>query len=436
MFLQILSLTHNLTTMLFGIFISAFFLGVKQNRRNLLTLSLLFCCEGILYIASIILLGETASNRLYAIIVHLPLILLLVLRYKYSVVSSCVSVFSAYLCCQISNWVGLFVLTITDMQWCYYISRIMTTCLTFFLLYRFVCHTTETIFTKDTRELYIIGFLPTMYYVTDYAFTKLSNLLYSGNKAVVEFMGFTFCISYLAFLFVYFREYENKQEIRQYNELMKIQLQSIQKEIEQVKINKRRLTILRHDMRHHLDIILTQLQNDHTAQAADYIREISNAYDDTVITTYCKNETINSVISIYQTRSANKNITLSCDISVDEVLPCPDIAICTILSNALENSMHALEDMNIAEKWINLMISKKQNHLLLQIENPTLHIPKFVDGIPTSGKKGHGIGVKSIVYYVEQLNGQYHFSVSDHSFVLKIIIPASNEKNIHAYMDI
>lgn len=96
--------------------------------------------------------------------------------------------------------------------------------------------------------------------------------------------------------------------------------------------------------------------------------------------------------------------------------------ICTILSNALENSMHALEDNAIEEKWIDLTISRKGNHLLPQIENPVIKIPGFVNGIPTSGKKGHGIGVKSIAYYVEQLNGQYHFSVTDHSFILRVII--------------
>ena len=35
MLVQILSGIHNLTTMLYGIYISAFFLGVKQNRRNI-----------------------------------------------------------------------------------------------------------------------------------------------------------------------------------------------------------------------------------------------------------------------------------------------------------------------------------------------------------------------------------------------------------------
>lgn len=80
-------------------------------------------------------------------------------------------------------------------------------------------------------------------------------------------MGFIFCISYFAFLFVYFREYEKKQELKQYSDLMKMQLFSIEKEIEQVKRSKQKLSILRHDMRYHLNIILTQLQNNNTKKA-------------------------------------------------------------------------------------------------------------------------------------------------------------------------
>lgn len=427
MLIQILSFLHNATTMVFGIFISAFFLGVKQNSRNVLILLGVSAVEGILYITSFLLLGEIITQWCYALIIHLPLILFLIFYYKYPIVSSCISVFSAYLCCQLSNWAGLLMLSITGEQWCYYTSRILITTISFFLLCRFVCHTTEAIFTRDTRELYVIGFLPTVYYISDYTFTKLSNLLYSSNKLIVEFMGFSLCIFYFAFLFVYFHEYEKKQEIRQYSELMHMQLSSIEKEIKQVKQNKEKLTILRHDMRHHLDIILAQLQINNTEKAMDYIKEISNTYDDTVIINYCKNEMINSVISIYHTRFTEYGISFHYDISINNFLTCPDIAICTILSNALENSMHALKQMNTEEintekHWVRLTMSQKGKHLLLCVENPVLQIPRFVDGIPTSTKKGHGIGVKSIVYYVEQLKGQCHFSVSNHLFVLRIII--------------
>ena len=82
-------------------------------------------------------------------------------------------------------------------------------------------------------------------------------------------MGFAFCIAYLVFLMIYFREYENKQELKQYSNLMEIQLQSMQKEIDQVRISCKKLAILRHDMRHHLSIILRQLQNNHFEKAQE-----------------------------------------------------------------------------------------------------------------------------------------------------------------------
>ena len=422
MLVQILSAIHGITTMLFGIYCSAFFLGVKPNRKNIMTLFLLFSGQGCLYIIGFLLFRETLANMSYPLIVHFPLILFLTYHYKYPLISSAISVFSAYLCCQISNWVGLFALAVTGAQWCYYFVRILTTVTTFVILFKYVFRSTKTIFAKNARELSIIGFLPFVYYIFDYTSTKFSNLLYSGNKAVVEFMGFAFCIAYLVFLMVYFREYENKQELKQYSDLREIQIQSMQKEIEQVKISSQKLAILRHDMRHQLNIILTQLQNDHPDKAQEYIHEISSAYDDTIIASYSRNEMLNSVLSIYHSRFTDKGFSLNCNVSTGKDLPCPDLAICTILSNALENSMHALENLESSSKWAKLTLSQKKNHLLFQLENPVEKIPEFVDGVPVSNRNGHGIGVKSIIYYVDQLNGQCHFSITDHCFVLRIII--------------
>lgn len=422
MLVQILSAIHGITTMLFGIYCSAFFLGVKPNRKNIMTLFLLFSGQGCLYIIDFLLFGETLANMSYPLIVHFPLILFLTYHYKYPLISSAISIFSAYLCCQISNWIGLFALAVTGTQWCYYFVRILTTVTTFVILFKYVFRSTKTIFAKNARELSIIGFLPFVYYIFDYTSTKFSHLLYSGNKAVVEFMGFAFCIAYLVFLMVYFREYENKQELKQYSDLREIQIQSMQKEIEQVKISSQKLAILRHDMRHQLNIILTQLQNDHPDKAQEYIHEISSAYDDTIIASYSRNEMLNSVLSIYHSRFTDKGFSLNCNVSTGKDLPCPDLAICTILSNALENSMHALENLESSSKWAKLTLSQKKNHLLFQLENPVEKIPEFVDGVPVSNRNGHGIGVKSIIYYVDQLNGQCHFSITDHCFVLRIII--------------
>lgn len=421
MILQLLTGIHNLTTLLFGIFISAFFLGVKPIMKNFGKL-LLFALVDVFFYWNINLFTGTAfANQLYPVLVHFPLILFLFLCYRYSLLSCCISVFSAYLCCQFNNWIGLFALTLTKNPVWYYSTRIAMTFITFFFLFKFVRRTTQTIFSKENKELVIIGFLPFIYYIFDYASTKFSNLLYSGNKVVVEFMGFAFSIGYLIFLLVYFKESEKKSEIRQYSDRMEMQLISLQKEIEQVRNSEQTLAILRHDMRHHLNFILSMLNQNHPEKAISYIQEIGTAYDDTIVTRYCKNETLNSVISIYKTRFLERNINFLPEIYVRKDLPCPDLSLCTILSNALENALHALEHTS-DEKWVSLHIMQKENLLLLEIKNPIETIPKFIDGIPISDKKGHGIGTKSIVYYVQQLNGQCHFSVEEHCFVLKIIL--------------
>ena len=186
--------------------------------------------------------------------------------------------------------------------------------------------------------------------------------------------------------------------------------------------SKQTMSILRHDMRHHLSVLRSFLQNDHVNKALLYIQSIDEAYDETVMTVYSKNEMINSILSIYDDRFRNDGISLCCDIAVSETLPCPEIAFCAILSNALENAMHALSEIDTPRKWASLSISNKGSHLLLRLENPVDKVPTFVDGIPVSTKEGHGIGSKSIVYYVEQLNGQCHFSAANGTFVMRVII--------------
>ena len=80
---QILSAVHGVTTMLFGIYCSAFFLGIKPIRKNILTMFLLFSGQGLLYVIDLALFGETLANMSYPLIVHFPLVLFLSVHYKY-----------------------------------------------------------------------------------------------------------------------------------------------------------------------------------------------------------------------------------------------------------------------------------------------------------------------------------------------------------------
>lgn len=52
--------------------------------------------------------GSLFTEAVYPIFVHLPLFLLLVFYYRFRWLPSIISIMTAYLCCQFSNWAGIF----------------------------------------------------------------------------------------------------------------------------------------------------------------------------------------------------------------------------------------------------------------------------------------------------------------------------------------
>ena len=422
MLLQILTITHHITTMLFGIFLSAFFLGVKQNRTNTLFLFSISMVYGVFYLIFMAFCYPGYSAILYPLCVHLPLFLLLVFYYHFRWLPALLSILTAYLCCQFSNWIGILAFSITKLEWVYYLVRIIVTVSVYFILSRYLCQTTALLFAKSDRKLYILGAMPFIYYVFDYFTTKLTTLLYSGSDVVVEFLSFALCLSYVVFLFIYFQEYELKNQAEQYSQLTDMQLHSLRSEIEQVRSSEQRIKILRHDMRHHLAAIQTFISQNEPERALSYIHEINERYDDTVIHTFCKNELVNSVLSIYHSQCKEKLITFDVQVRISPTLAFSEMTFCAILSNLLENAMHAVLDLPEKDRLIHLRIFEKTDHLLILQKNPTLHAPVFVNDIPVATKRDHGVGVQSVIYYVEKEHGQYQFYMENGEFVVRIIL--------------
>ena len=81
MFESILITLHNATTLLFGVYISAAFLGIRMNRKNILILLGFSCAVGLVYIGTFAIFGEAVTRQVYPFIVHLPLALFLMLFY-------------------------------------------------------------------------------------------------------------------------------------------------------------------------------------------------------------------------------------------------------------------------------------------------------------------------------------------------------------------
>lgn len=119
------------------------------------------------------------------------------------------------------------------------------------------------------------------------------------------------------------------------------------------------MSILRHDTRHHMAVLRTLIQQGDCEKALEYLNEVSQTYDDTVIKAYCRNEMVNSVLSTYNTRFEEQKIPWDTQVTIGEKLPCSEMMFCAILSNVLENAMLAVQELPESRRRIELSLSEK-----------------------------------------------------------------------------
>ena len=422
MLVDFLSLVHNATTFLFGVYISAAFLGIRMSRKNILKLFIFSCVTGAVYILSYILLGEEGTEQIYPLIIHIPLILFLTLFYKFNGALSALSVFTAYLCCQLSNWCGLASLSLTHSMLVYYTVRIAVTVIVFIVLIYFVSDIAILLLPKSTKALLILGIMPFVYYLFDYATAVYSKLLYSGLEIVVEFLGFVLCIAYILFLFLYLRQYEKTCKIEQHNQLMKMQQLQAEKEIEAIRRSEYAISLLRHDMRHFFSNISAFIENGENEKALAYIREIIDSSDKTAMHKYCKNEIVNMILSSLENKIKDNKINFQYSVRLPEKLSFSDVDITSILSNGLENAIQAVLPLDVNKRYIDLDLHMNDNKLLISIKNTFAKKPVLLNGLPQTKEAGHGLGTRSICYVAERLEGSCRFSISGKLFVLQVIL--------------
>lgn len=409
-------------TLLFGCFVSASFLNILYIRKNIVILSV-FCIfdlalQGILsYMQDISLV-----TFLYPLIVHLPLLLLLIFVFKKGPVSSVLSLTSAYLCCQIGNWISVMVESLQTPLWMINLAYSIALIITFVFVLYYVTPPISLLLTKPYRSLISFCIIPVSYYVFDYVAACYTELLYTGSAITVEFLPFLLCISYLMFCTVYFKQYEEKQTIENRNRLMQMKQEQSEKEIETMRRSEKNISLLYHNMRHFLSTVSTYIENGENEKAQEYINSIIGSTDKNVSRRYCTNEIVNMILSSYENVIIENSIDFRYTVRIPKVLPFSDVDITSILSNALENAIHAVLPLNLKDRVIELIFIEKNGKILISLANTYAIKPKMADGFPVSENKGHGFGTQSIRYTTDMLKGNCQFSVTDKQFILQIVI--------------
>lgn len=420
MLVTILGLIRFGFSLLFGVGVTMLFAGIEPTRKNKLRIGLLCLLFLCVQTTSYWLLGLELTTKLYPLIIHIPLIIILTLHFKRSWLISTVSVLTAYLCCQAPRWFGFLAGAAFNQSAAEHLIYIGAVILAYYFLKRYVVESIRQLMFRSVQSCLLLAGVPFFYYAFDYFTTIYTKTLYSGTTWAVQFMPSTVSVFYFVFIILYYVETEKQTAYQRERDLLATQIRHAQIEFDALRQTQNSAAVYRHDMRHHFSHLQHMAQQGRLDEILDYLQTAQSDMDAITPVRYCENETINLILSSFAAKAQQANIDFEVDAKSPEAQPLSETELCSLFSNALENAMHACERIaDTNRRRIRFHLYTKNKKLCIDIRNSFQHEPQFKNGYPFTTEPSHGYGTKSMVYIVESHNGVCQFSVQDDWFIFQ-----------------
>lgn len=422
--MNILSILNLASVGVFGLVLSARFCDIRWTwQKKLLMAGIMFIImlfQGV----TLLLANVYIVKNFYPLITHVPLTIALCILSK-DFLWPLVSVLTAYLCCQLRRWLALLVVSIfSGGELMQNTVELIVTLPLLLLLLHFVAPSVRSISHYTAAEKRRFGLVPLLYYGYDYLTLFCHSLLSEGNQAVTEFMPFVCSATYLIFVLRISESERIRMHLQQTQEILNLQMTQAVREIAVLREAHEKSRIYRHDLRHHMLYLLSCIENKQFGQAHTYIQEICSKFEATTVIAFCENEAANLIFSAFAERAKKHDIGISIKAVIPKDIPISESDWCVLLSNALENALHACQ--KLTKKGlpgsINVSAFEKNEKLFLQITNSCEKNITFSHGIPVTDNPGHGIGVRSICAIVEHYGGIYSFSAQNGLFTLHMAL--------------
>ena len=173
----------------------------------------------------------------------------------------------------------------------------------------------------------------------------------------------------------------------------------------------------RHDYKNHMHCLKLLLDSEKTADAREYLDSISS--NPTMYASSFKsgNTIADAILNDKAAIAAHENFRLNFTGVISEKVSAFDI--CTILSNALDNSIEACRRLKTAEeKLIEVNCVLKNDMQMISISNPS-----DTADLKTSkaNKNEHGFGLYNIKKTVDALDGTVNITQTSPVFVLDVV---------------
>lgn len=217
-----------------------------------------------------------------------------------------------------------------------------------------------------------------------------------------------FCIIMMNLL----RAHNQEDRVRQDRDMMESYARHVRRETELMIEKERDAAVMRHDLRHHNNLILSYLNAGEYDKIEELLIQNNNRLEQTKGYRYCKNVAINGLLSRFEFSCEKRGVQFVCtanvaDFGQDDMI---EFEYAAALSNLVENAVEATFRQDpTEERFVRVTINSEHGRMGTKIENTYSEAAIHMDetGVLTSEKKesGHGLGLHSVNSFVEKYNG-------------------------------
>ena len=183
--------------------------------------------------------------------------------------------------------------------------------------------------------------------------------------------------------------------------------------VEEAKARYDRTKSFRHDIRNHIAVVKKLLQSEKLEEAVTYMEDM----DDMAEKMSFPCSTNNPVVDILVGNKLGIAKSMGIDVGCSLLLPYPcsikDIDICIVLSNALDNAIHAVKSLDVGtEKYIRVSGRIQGDFLMMEIEN----------SFQGKGVFKKGTGLLNVNAVAEKYGGAMSIETRGKVFVLHVLL--------------
>ena len=189
----------------------------------------------------------------------------------------------------------------------------------------------------------------------------------------------------------------------------------------------------RHDYHNHIQSIKAMLEMGKPEELSDYLDNLEKDLDSIDIAIRTGNVGLDAILSSKVSIARKNNIEVNCKAKVPSDLSVPDVHLCAIVGNLMDNAIEACERMKCcasdvhgeaAPRFIRVYIGLFKSQLYISVTNSTKEKRRRrVAELVTKKLGEHGFGLRRIDRLVAQYDGYVNRKNEPGVFATEVMLP-------------